>query len=84
MSAKTGGDSTRSRNDPQKARTESAQRDAAFFRARDEERRQGEEKTARLRALRLAKEATDRAEAARTAQSKPPKRVRSKPNEPTS
>lgn len=55
------------RRDPQQARTESLKRDEAFFRAREEERRLGEEKTARLRALRLAKEATDREQAIRDA-----------------
>jgi hypothetical protein len=79
---KPGRPNDRPRNDPQKARTESAQRDAAFFRAREEERRQGEEKSARLRALRLAKAAADRSQAERDALLIPPKRTRGQPKPP--
>lgn len=44
----------------QKLHADAAARDIKFFREREEERLAGEQKTARLRALRLAKEAQDR------------------------
>jgi len=51
--------------------TDSALRDAAFFRERERERTIALEKTQRLRELRLAKEALEREAAEREAGAKP-------------
>jgi hypothetical protein len=52
------------------------QRDAIFFRERDAQRAADAAKSARLRELRLAKEAQDREAAAQAALNKPVKAVR--------
>ena len=57
----------------QNLHADAAQRDVKFFREREEERIAGEQKTARLRALRLAKEASDRQRAALEAAAQPAK-----------
>ena len=54
-----------------KAHTQSAQRDAAFFKERERVKTLNDEKTARLRALRLAKEAVDKEAAAKAALENP-------------
>jgi len=83
MSAKVKGDDLlRPRGDQKRGGGDNSQRDADFMRIRDEERKHGEEKTARLRALRLAKEASDREQAARDALSQPAKKpARKKPKQ---
>jgi hypothetical protein len=63
----------------QNLHADATQRDVKFFRAREEERMAAEEKTARLRGLRLAKEAVDRERAAAEAAAKaaaPPRKRR--------
>lgn len=60
----------------QKQAMSNAQRDVIFFRERDAERAANAAKSARLRELRLAKEAQDRAAAALAVSEKP---VKAKP-----
>jgi len=60
----------------QKLQISSAQRDMIFFKEREAERQANAEKTAKLRALRMAKEASEREAAAQAASEKPVKAVR--------